>query len=534
MYFTECRACVTVALLLEKTVLDIHIFESTRAAIAFASPAIFLICAAVASWRAAKFGTAIGVGIASLSLAISFGLNPLHGTILNSDVTSGIVSLLVSFIAWVITRYSETYMGGEPSQAAYIRWLMGTLTSVSIVLISNHLIVLAAAWLATSLCLHKLLTFYPSRPAAMIAAHKKFLASRLGDVCLIAGVLLIGKTFGTFQLDAINASIVSLEIISTELTVGVLLVVAACLIKCAQLPMHGWLLQVMEAPTPVSALLHAGVVNLGGYLLIRLAPLVSEVSTAQTLLVVVGSLTAAIAAVVMMTRISVKVMLAWSTCAQMGFMLMQCGLGAYELALLHLIGHSLYKAHAFLSAGTAVDQAKLKAMVGSEPRSGIVHAVVAALIGLGMVFISGIIWKVDYSTFNAYWVLSLVLALALSPLLPLQPRNLGSSWTLRITAAAFATSFVYFGLHFFIVRALGIQSIPNTNPFDLMFVSAVFISVFAIQTLIRTNPRAPFSRFLYPYFYSGLHLDEWFTRVTFWIWPARYPSQTKQSQGASE
>jgi NAD(P)H-quinone oxidoreductase subunit 5 len=118
------------------------------------------------------------------------------------------------------------------------------------------------------------------------------------------------------------------------------LLVASAALKCAQLPFHGWLIQVMEAPTPVSALLHAGVVNIGGFLMIRLAPLMTQSEIAQTLLVICGCTTAVIAALVMTTRVSIKVALAWSTCAQMGFMLLECGLGAYPLALLHIVAHS--------------------------------------------------------------------------------------------------------------------------------------------------------------------------------------------------
>ncbi len=138
-----------------------------------------------------------------------------------------------------------------------------------------------------------------------------------------------------------------------------MLLAFAAILKTAQLPLHGWLIQVMEAPTPVSALLHAGVVNMGGFVLLRVAELIGLVPSAQWLLVIVGSLTAVLAGMVMLTRISIKVRLAWSTCAQMGFMLMEIGLGLYELALLHLVAHSLYKAYAFLSSGEAVERARL-------------------------------------------------------------------------------------------------------------------------------------------------------------------------------
>jgi NAD(P)H-quinone oxidoreductase subunit 5 len=132
------------------------------------------------------------------------------------------------------------------------------------------------------------------------------------------------------------------------------LLVGCVVLKTAQLPFHGWLTQVMEAPTPVSALLHAGVVNLGGMVLIKLSALWSVVPLASWLLVLWGGLTAGLACWVMQTRISIKLRLAWSTCAQMGFMLMECGLGQYSLALLHLVTHSIYKAHAFLSSGSQV------------------------------------------------------------------------------------------------------------------------------------------------------------------------------------
>ncbi len=136
----------------------------------------------------------------------------------------------------------------------------------------------------------------------------------------------------------------------------------------------------MEAPTPVSALLHAGVVNMGGFVLLRVAELIGLVPS-QWLLVIVGSLTAVLAGMVMLTRISIKVRLAWSTCAQMGFMLMEIGLGLYELALLHLVAHSLYKAYAFLSSGEAVERARLHDFQAPQSVNG---KAVGALLAVGI------------------------------------------------------------------------------------------------------------------------------------------------------
>ena len=150
-----------------------------------------------------------------------------------------------------------------------------------------------------------------------------------------------------FARDAAASSRPPLHLATVLLVFGVLL-------KTAQLPFHGWMLQVMEAPTPVSALLHAGVVNIGGFVMIRLAPLMAHASIAQGMLIGVGLFTTIVASLVMTTRAAIKGVLAWSTIGQMGFMLVQCGLGAWHLALMHLLAHSLYKAHTFLSSGSVV------------------------------------------------------------------------------------------------------------------------------------------------------------------------------------
>ena len=122
---------------------------------------------------------------------------------LRLDVTTVVILLLVTFVGWVIARYSRTYLSGEARQPSYIAALMATLAAVSVVVCSNNLGVLALAWLISSLTLHRLLTFYGKRPAALVAAHKKFLSSRLADLSLFSAVALIGAHFGTLEIDRI-------------------------------------------------------------------------------------------------------------------------------------------------------------------------------------------------------------------------------------------------------------------------------------------------------------------------------------------
>ena len=500
--------------------------QPLRFALLLAVPVLFVLAAFSAHWRVARACTALAFGLAAASLAMLAVAGPLVIYSLRADAVGSVVLLLVTFIGWVITRYSQTYMGGDAGQARYVRWLMATLAAVAVVVVTNNLAVLAAAWLATSLALHQLLTFFSYRPAAMIAAHKKFLASRLGDVCLFSGIALIAMTIGSLEIDQVVAKAQALPAYPLMLDVAVFLIVISALLKCAQLPVHGWLIQVMEAPTPVSALLHAGVVNLGGFLLIRLSPLVADTPGAQTLLVVVGSLTAVVAALVMMTRISVKVMLAWSTCAQMGFMLLQCGLGAYELALLHLVAHSLYKAHAFLAAGGAVEQARLKAMTAAQEPTSLSMMVIGAASGLVMVAAAGMLWGVTFDELTVLWVLAIILSLAIAPLLTAQALCLKGLWPLGMMLGAFSVAFAYFGLHHVFGLLVNVPLRSSASTFDLLWVMTCFALLFALQCLIRAQPHGAVASSLYPWFYAGLYLDEWFTRLTFRIWPAKLTSKS--------
>ncbi len=138
-------------------------------------------------------------------------------------------------------------------------------------------------------------------------------------------------------------------------TAAAALLAFAAVLKSAQFPIHGWLTEVMETPTPVSALLHAGVINGGGFLLIRFSDVMLLAPGVLAILVVIGGFTALFGGLAMLSQSAVKNSLAWSTIAQMGFMIMQCGLALFPLALLHIVAHSLYKAHAFLASGGAVE-----------------------------------------------------------------------------------------------------------------------------------------------------------------------------------
>ncbi len=270
------------------------------------------------------------------------------------DIVSVVMLLLVSFIGWVVVRYARTYLDGEARQNEFTFWLLATLAAVLLLVQSGNVVQFVGAWIATSMCLHQLLVFYPERDAAQRAARKKSVLARIGDVALIVAAGLLAMTYGTTTISAILDSASLGQGGGMALGAAALIALAAIL-KSAQFPTHGWLTEVMEAPTPVSALLHAGVVNAGGFALIRFADVMLLSPLVMAMLVMVGGFTALFAGLVMLTQPTVKASLAWSTIAQMGFMILQCGLALFPLALLHIVAHSLYKAHAFLSAGGAVE-----------------------------------------------------------------------------------------------------------------------------------------------------------------------------------
>jgi NAD(P)H-quinone oxidoreductase subunit 5 len=514
-----------------------------------AVPALYLLGALLVSrlrslqgaraWRVAE-GLALGaLGLSVASLA-SPGAPPVVDPLgswlgltlsgerplsLRLEALTSAMLLLVTFIGWVVVRYSRRYLDGDPQQRQYLRRLLLTLAAVSALVSSNNLLVIALLWLGTSLSLHGLLTHFSERAAAQIAAHKKFLLSRLADVCLLGAISLTASSIHTLELDRIFDVVPRADGLPPALELSSVLIATSVLLKCAQLPFHGWLIQVMEAPTPVSALLHAGVVNIGGFLLIRLAPLMAQAHIAQALLLLVGVTTAAVASLVMLTRISIKVMLAWSTCAQMGLMLVECALGAHDMALLHLLAHSLYKAHAFLSAGGAVATQRVASMAPRTARLGF-----GALLGAGAVslILPALVLSasgVDVWGQPVRWFPLTLLGLALPSLLLNLPQQRGPRLKLAVAGAAVGVVACFGAGHAAFARLLPhAGEIVPSAPVPAMFAVASLLLLFVLHAWLRQRPDSALALWLYPRAFAGFHLDELFTRLTFQLWPAKLPA----------
>ena len=290
-----------------------------------------------------------------LSLAMLLGqaimAAPMQLPGLSIDRLSAVTTLLVAGVGTVAYHFSLRYLDGEPKQRHFLRWLFLTVGMAYLFMLSTNLLLLFAAWLCTSLGLHRLLTFYGERTEAQRPARKKFLISRLGDLALLGAIGLIWQHWGTLDLRTFLANVNTPVDWPWAPGLVAFLVVTAALTKSAQFPFHSWLPETMEAPTPVSALMHAGIINAGGVLLLRFAPLLVTVPTALFYLVVIGTLTMSLGLLVMWTQTTVKRTLAWSTVSQMGFMMVQIGLAVFPATLLHLLGHGFYKAWSFLRTG---------------------------------------------------------------------------------------------------------------------------------------------------------------------------------------
>lgn len=440
------------------------------------------------------------------------------------DLLGSLMITLISFLGWIIVSYSRTYLDGESCQRRYIAALLSTLATVSVIALSDNLLTIGIAWTATSFCLHLLLTLYPERSGALLAAHKKFIASRIADLAYLLALALIVSEGGTLQISELNASVEGAGQLSGNLHIAAVFIVGAVILRSAQIPVHGWLMQVMEAPTPVSALLHAGVINIGGFVLLRLSPLLSQAPLAQTLLVVVGSLSAVIAGVVMMTRISIKVRLAWSTCAQLGFMLMECGLGLYSLAFLHLLSHSCYKAYLFLSAGETVVESRRRRLYTSLTSS---HSTGRALaVAEAMMLTTGLFLVSELLVPSLHLPLPIfvIVGLAVAPFM--WDRGVPAwSRTLRILSVV--------GLY--VVGHLLLEPLFTSHNGPSIVLTLVVITFFTIlytiQEEILTRPDGSFSQNLYRWAFAGFYLDEWFTRATFKLWPVHLLPHRERRMG---
>jgi len=422
---------------------------------------------------------------------------------------------LVTLLGGLTLRFSRRYLDGDPRPHRFVAWFLAVLAGATLVVTTGDLVVLALAWTFTSLALHQLLTVGSGRPATEMMAHKKFILSRLADVAILSGVAVMVRAGGSSDISELLAAAGARADLAAPFAWGAALLAAGVILRSAQLPFHGWLLQVMEAPTPVSALLHAGIVNIGAFVLLVLAPLIGRATGAQLMLITAGTVTAVLAALAMLAQANVKGSLAWSTCAQMGFVLVECGLGAWDLALLHLTAHALYKAHAFLSSGGTVVATRARPRsTGAPARWPLGIAAAAAMVALSILVVHG----TGIPTTGTL-VSGLILTLAIAPTLA-HARFTGGWRALRpVLGVAVGLP----ALHAFWLLLLGpvapAHGAMAVGPVVVGLTLLAFVALFVVTVTVTRAPAGALARALHPHAAAGFHLDALFTRLTFRLWP---------------
>lgn len=259
----------------------------------------------------------------------------------------------VLFFSAVLSSYAKNYLKGFKYHQKFTLLSLGFAVSVMVFVMSNHILPLLLSWFLTSFFMAKLIGVNSDWQEAKQAGYFSLKYFWFGGLLFSVGVILLAYQANNYTLNGILESIDSIP--NHYLLLSALFIIVAALIQSAIFPFHRWLLSAMTAPTPASALMHAGFVNASGILLTLFSVLLIATDT-LTLIFIIGGLTAILAQFTKLLQVNVKQKLACSTIAQMGFMIMQCGLGFFNAAIAHLILHGFYKAYLFLSSGEEISR----------------------------------------------------------------------------------------------------------------------------------------------------------------------------------
>lgn len=296
------------------------------------------------------------------------------------DSLSWLLALFVLTIGFIVQRYSVRYLLGEHSYRKYFALLTITTSADAAVWLSNDLRLLLVCWGITLLGLTLLIALNKEWVVARNASKQSGLHFALGWLFLLGAVIWVTQATGQWQLSTVLSESSLSQLDSWEKTGINLLLILAVIIPAAQWPFQRWLLDSVVAPTPVSAVMHAGLVNAGGIILTRFSPIFSG-DIAQIILLLLSSVSVIIGTGIMLVHVDYKRQLVGSTIAQMGFMLIQCALGAYLAAIIHAVLHGLFKSTLFLQSGSVLHHSAEKPSRKNKPTS-ILWSITGGIFGL--------------------------------------------------------------------------------------------------------------------------------------------------------
>ncbi|MDG1572465.1 proton-conducting transporter membrane subunit [Robiginitalea sp. M366] len=469
-----------------------------------------LLVGVLGSWETGLLGSA--------GLGLSLRLDPLSTTMF----------LMIALLGFIVLRFSANYLDGDPRKSVFMARLATTIASVELLVLSGNLLQLLVFWVVTSICLHYLLVFYRSRPQAIAAARKKFIAARLGDLSLLLAVALIYAETGTGNLSAIFRMVAEQPTLDPSMTWATALLVLTAALKSAQFPLHGWLIEVVETPTPVSALLHAGLLNAGPFLMVRLSFLMSASTTASLMLIGIGGFTALFASVVFLTQPSVKVALGYSSIAHMGFMLLICGFGVYTAAILHLVAHSFYKAHAFLSSGSVIDSVRARKVALPRRRGNLGRIGLSIGFALAIYACCCYLWGVHPEQDFTLMATGAIIVMGLSQIIAPTLDSAGTGRAVLLSSGmAFMVALAFFsleqGAHALLHTQIPVSYVPNAS---IRTAVMVVVTAFALAVMAQLlAPRIRAGRWGYAlgvHLRNGLYANVIFDRMIGSLRPERF------------
>lgn len=315
-------------------------------------------------------------------------INRVFSPLFSLDGFAILMIALVIFIGACVCSFASRYMKGDIKYHSFFTQLILLILSVSLMVSVNNLIIVFIAWCLSNVLLVRLMihkSSWKAAKAAGILAAKNYL---IGAFCIGSAFVIFYYITGTTNISAI----VHQDVKSVSILLALALLLIGAMTQSAIWPFHRWLTSSLNSPTPVSAIMHAGLVNGGGFLLVRFAPLYLHHSILLTVIFIMGLMTALLGTLWKLMQNDVKRMLACSTVGQMGFMLVQCGLGLFPAAVAHLVWHGMFKAYLFLASGSAAQEKRFD--LGYPPKPfNFICALLCGLVGsLSFAYASGKSW----------------------------------------------------------------------------------------------------------------------------------------------
>ncbi len=271
------------------------------------------------------------------------------------DPVSLTMMMIITGVGGLIVWYSVGYMKGEDEERRYFAYMAFFVFSMLMLVMGGNLLLLLVGWGLVGLASYLLIGFYHDRPEAIAAAKKAFIMNAIGDAAMALGFFLLISKTGTLDFSASFEAASSGELSSSTVNLVALGLLVGAIAKSAQLPLHTWLPDAMEGPTPVSALIHAAtMVTAGVYLIVRTHEIFQAAPNVQHLSAIIGGITIIVAGVIALVQWDIKRVIAYSTMSQIGYMFLAAGIGAYGYAMFHLLTHAFFKALLFLAAGVII------------------------------------------------------------------------------------------------------------------------------------------------------------------------------------